>query len=425
MKKIFLAVVLCVGSILPVLAQEEAPQSEVATVKPQFMGHKGLDFSINTGLNIATKGGGVGVPVDIMLSKKFTKNFAFGIGAGVDIPTKGDAIIPIFADFKGFVPLQSTGITPYLDVRLGYAINTADDVTVGKGNYKTTVEMPNFFTFAIVPSVRFPLGHRCDFDCGIGYEHFVGLGKNSSGSGSGNVVFRAGFNFHKSTNPNRVKKPKFTHDSGFEFGFDIFGWHNAGLDLILGYKIDPRFSVAIGGGIAASTARNLKINSKVVGWSEANMKGNMTEIENESWSEHFGGYQIFVRGTYRALDKRFSPIAMVDLGITNGLEDFASSHSFGGNGQKTELHASVSPAHFFVRPAVGVSLRCGKNSYLEARVGYDVSGSKKNTDCIKDGNLWSRPYDVKSAELTHSVKGFSGLYVGIGWKHTFGLFSRH
>ncbi|MDE6270918.1 MAG: hypothetical protein K2M12_08730, partial [Muribaculaceae bacterium] len=218
-------------------------EKNVQTTSSSNTRHRKLDFYVGTGFNIATKGGSGSVPVDLTLSKRFSPNFSAGISTGIEIGTQkgADPVIPILADFHGFLPLNSTNITPFANLRLGYAINTAESytMTVGSGKYKEhiTVDQPNYVVLSIMPGIRIPLSHTTDVDLAIGYQHYIATGDNSSGSGA--FAIRAGFNFHASTDPNRAMKPRKVipmWQSGFEAGIEASGIGNYGGSILLGYK---------------------------------------------------------------------------------------------------------------------------------------------------------------------------------------------
>ena len=78
-------------------------------------GHKGLDFSVNAGYDIATKGGGGAVTTELELGKRFTKNIYWGFGAGADFSTSsGSGIsVPITTNIKTFFPSESSSIVPF------------------------------------------------------------------------------------------------------------------------------------------------------------------------------------------------------------------------------------------------------------------------------------------------------------------------
>ena len=397
-------------------------KSTVSTDGSCNIRHKGLDFSIGTGYNIGTKGGSGNIPVDLILSKRLSPNFSLGLGSGVQIPAgDGDAIIPIYADFKGFFPLSSTQITPFGDIQLGYAINTAGDKTVGSGKHAITVSTPNFVMFSIMPGVRIPLNHRTDVDLSVGYQHYVPTEGNG---GSGAIAFKVGFNFHRSTDPNfmsRIKPEVPTRNTGFEFGIEGFGVDEIGLGMQLGYKFSPQLSFALGLSYGARSEKNTEMSLTYFRQpdGQGDMVGEQRSLDYDDDID-IEPFKFFLRGEYRLNNNRFSPVASVDLGyrkicyeemyISSPLQD----NEISGNG-------------IFCRPAIGISWRTTNNSYLEARVGYEITNGYNKIDKVinQSGNL--NGYQSNHFESIHIKKdgcNLSGLYVSIGWKRTFSLFSK-
>lgn len=87
----------------------------------------------------------------------------------------------------------------------------------------------------------------------------------------------------------------------------------------------------------------------------------------------------------------------------------------------------ISGNGIFCRPAIGISWRTTNNSYLEARVGYEITNGYNKIDKVinQSGNL--NGYQSNHFESIHIKKdgcNLSGLYVSIGWKRTFSLFSK-
>lgn len=153
--------------------------------------HKGLDFNLSTGYHV-----GVGdfkdmgsIPVEIGLGKQFHPNLYVGLGTGAWIGTEEGSkpMIPITADAKLMFPLQSTQIKPVITVRLGYLLNTAEDVEGGKvdyGGYEIETEgysMPDFVMMEIMPGVQLPVSKTTDFLLSAGYTH--GFGTKGGGGG--------------------------------------------------------------------------------------------------------------------------------------------------------------------------------------------------------------------------------------------------
>lgn len=351
-------------------------------------GHKGLDFNVDLGYYAATKGGGGTFAPEVGFGKRFNKNFYWGVGSGLFIPTgDGDLQIPVTSDFKMYFPLASTSIVPMGVVRLGYIFNTADDVTVGSGKKKTTVEAPNFIMLQLMPGIQLPLSSAVDFNLAIGYTHFIPTG---GGDGSGAFTVKAGFGFHNALS--KTNKPIVpTRDNGIQFtieGASVAPWNIGRSDdkyssyggmLAVTYKMNPNISLGLGYGFEC-TSINLD-------------DGGHTE-------EAMPTHNMFLRGQYRLNDNRFSPIASCDLGIRK----FKPNYSEDDWGGKLEFGTN-----FFVAPAIGFSLRTTNNSYLECKVGYTIS-PKLSADF--------KPWKEEGISISGPV---SAPFIKLGFTHTFGL----
>lgn len=391
-------------------------------------GHKGLDFGVDMGVNIGTKGGGTSPFVGLTLGKRFTKNFFWGIGAGVDIPT-GDTevMLPFTTDFRIYIPINGTKITPYMHLSTGFVLNLADDVeySVGYGKWskKQTIEMPNYVPIQIMPSVMIPLSGKVDFNLGIGYTHYIAVGGSEGSNGSsGAVSIAAKFGFHQGPT-NRNRRPKVpTRDRGFSLTIeqqDVTPWNlNAddkysalGGAVVLGYKWNKNISFGLG--YAGSYFTN---NAKGEVYSVINSTGDRS-LYNDDWAEEIYGAQhkIFLRGEYRLNDNKFSPMASVDLGWRIYKE--TSEYYFDAYDKEGNLGAGSA---FFITPAIGASLRTTNNSYLTLKVGYEIAPAFKekvfNSDTYR--NSYSGYWHKENVLKKHST---SGLFLSLGWTHTFKL----
>lgn len=80
--------------------------------------------------------------------------FFAGIGAGVNYYTDADLVsIPIFADFRGTLPITNSKIAPFLDMKIGYTVNDVEG-----------------FYFAPGIGIRIATSRKAGFNVGIGYE---------------------------------------------------------------------------------------------------------------------------------------------------------------------------------------------------------------------------------------------------------------
>ncbi len=330
--------------------------------------HRGLDFNVDLGYHISTNGGSGSFFTQLGLGKRFTPTFYWGLGAGVMLPVSDGSkpIVPITSDFRLYFPFHASKLVLGGTMRLGYAINTADDITVGSGKYEQTIEMSNAVMIQVIPTLTVPISRRTDFNVGIGYTHLIAT---KGGSGSGAVTISAGFNFGRPSSFAKAKKPKRPIlDRGIQLSFDlgapgIGNYTMVGIGLAASYQLDPHLAVGLGFGI------------------DGDASGDGFEYEYENCSYEIGvntAYRLFARGVYRFSEKKLSPIAACDIGLRFIKWDDGTLDKFS------------SGTHFFVAPAVGGSLRMASNSYLNLKVGYQIE------------------------------KDLSGLLLNLGFTHTFG-----
>ena len=399
----------------------------------------GVGFVVDAGFDIATKGGGGDFAADIQLDKRFSKNFSAGIGAGVNVGFSDGAkpLIPFFADFKGLIPLQNSKVMPFMDLKVGYVLNTADDITVGSGKNKVTVKQPDYVLLSLMPGVRLPLNSKLDIDFGIGYQHYF---PTAGSGGSGAFGFKVGLNFHKSTDPNvinRIKEPKPvipTRNSGFEFGVEAFAARGFGGNVLLGYKYNPNLSFAVGVGYSYDEIMPAKTDFDY--YSQQNGEGYLVASESgyeHSYKSEHSTTRIFLRGEYRLNDNKLSPIGRVDLGYNIGGGDITDGDRYNGDSYHYEASRVTnesfdsSCSSLFINPAIGVSWRVTNNSYLECALGFEITGgfSKLDKTVNSRGNLHgTSQYHFESIHINQKGKNLSHLNFAITWKRTFGLFSK-
>lgn len=406
--------------------------SAVAQNNPAYSNdgrHKGLDFNISTGYHA-----GVGdfkdmgsIPVEIGLGKQFHPNLYVGLGTGAWIGTEEGSkpMIPITADAKLMFPLQSTQIKPIITVRLGYLLNTAGDVEGGTQEYEgiqyesAGYDAPDFIMMEIMPGVQLPVSKSTDFMISAGYTHgFASKG----GGGGGYFTVKAGLNFHK--NPNRIKKgPKrekvptrdkglqFTLEGGTNFGkFDDLLGYNA--NLVCTYKLNPHFSV--GGGVGYEKFKPFTAwdNDGNYGSEGEDIQvitpGRNSGEYDEDYYAYYGdvtALNVFARGVYRITNRRFSPFVSVDAGV--GLYSFDEAMIQGYD----DMFDEPSKIRPYVSPAIGLSIRTTKNSYIEIKGGYTfVTGVKAQ----KSYNAEQDTY------VSTAGKSLCRPFVSLGFTHTFG-----
>lgn len=394
----------------------------------------GVGFVVDAGVDIATKGGSGSGGANIQLEKHFSKNFSAGIGTGISIGFNDEAkpTVPIFADFKGLAPLSNSKAMPFIDLKAGYVLNTADDITVGSGKYQTTVKAPDHIMLSIMPGVRFPLGSKLDLDLGIGYQHYF---PTSGDGGSGAIGFRVGLNFHKSTDEDYIKKRKEpkpvipTRNNGFEFGIEAQAARGFGGNMLLGYKCNPNLSLAVGFGF--STDEIMVPSTEFEYYSMEDGEGNLLSSVSRGKHSYKSGHtttRVFLRGEYRLNDNVISPIGRVDLGYNIGGgnitdDEVGDCYRFEISYNRGESYSN-SCSSLFINPAVGLSWRVTNNSYLECALGFEICGgfSKFDEKYNETGTIHGSRYH--SIRIMQDGKNLSHLNFAITWKRTFSLFSK-
>ena len=385
---------------------EQISKDESSLNESNNTGHRGLDFDIDAGYNINTKGGGGAVAADVLVGKRFNKSIYWGLGAGVNISTGGSTVvtIPVETRLNVFFPIGDSKFTPFGSLTTGYNINTKG----GDGSYFVS----------LAPGFSYPLSSKVDFNFSAGYAHSFYKGGNG-----GAVVIKVGFSFHKPLVPGEKGPYIPTRDKGLQITFEGEGVNPWNIDqdqkqgmaavggsLILGYKMSPNISFGIGYGADWMSFASRTTDTR---YSGQDLEGEVKNV-SEGWDYMTNNlmHRIFVRGQYRLNDKRFSPIAALDLGLRlyrydseymfeNSIEDYRSSYD------------GLSKAGFFVTPQVGFSWRTTNNSYLEMKLGYTISGSLK--EFRKTAN-W--PYGNGSELFVGKKISMAGLFISIGWTRT-------
>lgn len=401
-------------------------------------GHSGLDFYVGSGLS--AKDGVTILPFEAIISKPVSPGLSFGFGGGYESVRANGAKssqIPLFLDGKVSFRLGN-GVGSLGELRLGYSIGQDVKIKSGKKTYK--VDGADGFIINVMPAgMRFALGKRVDLDVVLGISTTVPADGGKAATYFGG---RLGLNFHKAnktysrysvnqTKEEKPKKPKIvypTRKNGFEIGIEGVCLNGYGASLLLGYKVNPKLSFALGTEVTGGKSYDSPEWTKSY-FSQKDGEGEpFMERHGDKEADGFDGgawVKIFLRGEYRFVDKRFSPIARVDIG-------------YGGSSDgvllQRDLIAASSVYDFdgktvggiLVRPAIGFSWRCTKNSYLEAAVGYEFISGVKSIDKVynQSGN-----YDGKGSKHYESIRlkeggvDFSGLTLGLTWKRTIKWFS--
>ena len=347
-------------------------------------GHKGLDVSFEGGV-LVNKGGSANGLGSIEIGKRFNQNFYWGVGAGAIGGGNADVQIPINTTFKGLFPVNRTGIAPNIAFRTSFVYNTGGGESYpigGRTLYET--EAHHAMQFSLMPGIQIPIGQKVDFNLNLGYACTVVF----DGGTSHSFMATAGFGFHKPWEKvQRTKAP--TRNSGLQFsmeggvGMGAHSLFRGGGALVLSYKLNPHVSAGLGYGPGF-----IKVSRK--------------ELRNSSNYEHDQRgvfHTIFLRGQYRLTDKRLSPFASADLGLR--LYDF--TNLFSTVPWSFDRKPDSKKNGFLFAPAVGASLRTTNNSYLELKVGYNLTSGVK---------------DSKASDITYEGAGLCDFFASIGFTYT-------
>lgn len=384
------------------ITKEEVEEKPAKKVVVSDGKHRGLDFGINAGYLI-----GVGDAKDsnfpsleMSLGKQLNKNLYLGLGAGAWIPTgDGDLQIPISVDSKIMFPSRSSNVTPLGIVRLGYVINTADDVKIDGYGYMDdqTIEAENAFMLQIMPGIELPLSKKTDFLLAAGYTHAF-----TDGGGGGYFSVKAGLNFHKNQSlkprPKRPKAP--VREKGFEVTLEAgtamapFGEFGIMTNLVFSYKLNSHLSLGIGGGYEELTPEGKGQAQYISGAAESH------------YSMTFGVAEAvrgFLRGSYRITERRFAPIVSCDA----GMRFYTNNNSY--IAEREFYYVDYEDNAFFIAPSVGFSWRTTNNSYIEMKAGYEFAQPNKSQKDVYTGYYYCVPSINTNA-----------TFVSLGFTHTFG-----
>ncbi len=414
---------------LGLYAQEQ--KQKITINSPEFKEyndgrHKGLDFSLRTGfmLGVGDAKGADMIPIDLSLGKQISDKLYFGLATGAWIGAKENSstLIPIALDTKLMFPSPTSNTKFNFGLRLGYLVATDDKVS-------------DMIVGELMPGIQFPISKSADFMLSLGYTH--AFATKSGGGDMGFFAAKIGFNFHK--NPFHVKKgPRRekvdTRDKGLQFtiegGFNPSPKKNyydeaygeGFFSLACTYKLNPRF--AVGGGIAYEHsepfARNYDDEASSdnydVQYIGTNYGGGMEERFG-FLNTGINSFKVYARGVYRPFDTRLSPIASLDLGIRcMEYENGYYSLDYGEWHRSFDLLDEPSKIGFYAQPAIGLSLRTTKNSYLELKGSILLASKFKGIKTYV-------PNDYDNSQLYFSARDKApnkSLFVSLGFTHTFG-----
>lgn len=404
MRHLYILTALLLGFINPAAAQENKYGIDGK--------HRGLDFSINAGYNagVGDMKGSSFLPLEIGVGKQFHPNLYIGVrsGAWVAVSDKATAQIPIMSDFKVMFPSSSVGkLKPIINARFGYLLNTEGgkeiEVEDGEGGtISAKSESVDMIVMELMPGVQIPISKTADFILSAGYTHGFAT---KGGGGGGFFSVKTAINFHKRDTKRPPREKVETRDKGLQYTIEGVANNRTqfggGGNLVFTYKLNPHISIGAGGGYHAFSPYNQK--------SEGDDYIQYIErVEYKlCYQSDIQMYNFFARGNYRLTDRRFSPMATMDIGVRkyNIDEDFY--------GYKENLYEVLGfpSTSLYVAPAIGVSIRTTKNSYFEFKLGYNIGSNVKAKKVADFEN------DVYASTPS---KNMSYGFFSIGFTHTLG-----
>lgn len=405
MRHFYVLIALLAGFINPAAAQENKYSIDGK--------HRGLDFSINAGYNagVGDMKGSSFLPLEIGIGKQFHPNLYIGVrsGAWVAVSDKATAQIPIMSDFKVMFPSSSEGkLKPIINARFGYLLNTEGgkeiEVEDGEGGTITAKsESVDMIVMELMPGVQIPISKTADFILSAGYTHGFAT---KGGGGGGFFSVKTAINFHKRDTKRPPREKVETRDKGLQYTIEgeannrtQFG---GGGNFVFTYKLNPHISIGAGGGYHAFSPYNQKSDGDdYIQYIERGVEHKLC------YQSDIQMYNFFARGNYRLTDRRFSPMATMDIGVRkyNIDEDFY--------GYKENLYEVLGfpSTSLYVAPAIGVSIRTTKNSYFEFKLGYNIGSNVKAKKVADFEN------DVYASTPS---KNMSYGFFSIGFTHTLG-----
>ena len=405
MRHLYILTALLLGFINPAAAQENKYGIDGK--------HRGLDFSINAGYNagVGDMKGSSFLPLEIGVGKQFHPNLYIGVrsGAWVAVSDKATAQIPIMSDFKVMFPSSSVGkLKPIINARFGYLLNTEGgkeiEVEDGEGGtISAKSESVDMIVMELMPGVQIPISKTADFILSAGYTHGFAT---KGGGGGGFFSVKTAINFHKRDTKRPPREKVETRDKGLQYTIEGVANNRTqfggGGNLVFTYKLNPHISIGAGGGYHAFSPYNQKSEGDdYIQYIERGVEYKLC------YQSDIQMYNFFARGNYRLTDRRFSPMATMDIGVRkyNIDEDFY--------GYKENLYEVLGfpSTSLYVAPAIGVSIRTTKNSYFEFKLGYNICSNVKAKKVADFEN------DVYASTPS---KNMSYGFFSIGFTHTLG-----
>lgn len=352
-------------------AARRQPETGAARQQSDLGSFRGPRFSATAGI-MATLGDysfASGV-ISLGYGKDVSDQIYFGGGLQLGIPFNDSfPVTPsLFAENRIYFP-SSSNVSFLLRDRLSFSTDIEFE-SAGLG-------------IALLPSVMLPLNPTTDLLLSAGYQ----LGLSLDGGGAGhNLGFMATFDFHRAYGTAARTKPyrrRGVEVGGYFMMFpDVYEDHGETaiepeihMGLSIGYRFSPHLSIGM----------ELSMN-------DTNFV--IMEDGREVSSTYTNGPSLGLNGRYRLLDKTWSPVASVSVGIGTANEA----------GEKAFEDHNVPAFYFF--PRIGASLRPGAgNGHLEFYVGPSMGFTN-----VKRWNQDKR-----------SLHSFAQVEFGLSYYHTLKL----
>lgn len=363
------------------IAKEQAPVSDFNRL------YNGVEANIDMGALISTQsGGGSSFLGGIGIGKRFNDNLYLGGGAGINLSSGGGKAFPVYINPKIYFPFENSKLDLFLDARGG--------MSFFDGGHAGLAEL--------LLGIQIPVSRTTDFNVGAGY-----LMSFSDGNTSGAIAIKTGIGFHSSTNSVSArihKDPVPTRDNGIQLGIEgslgkslgtvesVYGVPGPyGINLTLGYKTNPQLS--FGGGFGFDLIKESPDMFSVKANQELPIYGK--DYENDIY-----WYSFMLYGNYRLTNNRLSPV----FNLIGGIKKYRIEQ------QEYHYGYNVSNVSYFISPEAGLSLRTTNNSYIELKVGANLS----------------TPLKVSEPHITFVDDKIttSSVYVKIGFAHTFKWLSK-
>ena len=203
----------------------------------------------------------------------------------------------------------------------------------------------------------------------------------------------------------------------WNIGSDLKTWHTGG-NIVLGYKLNPNISFGIGYGGSYSMAETNCIEH-YYGFGDKTEEAETDRTEDYDVCNDAVMHKIFLRGQYRMNDNRFAPIVGLDVGyriisLFDPEDYYEYIKHYSRYIPSADVDYDINKSSLFFNPSIGFSLRSTNNSYFEMKLGYSFYG-KIDGRSLEDYDSFGQHFVFEQKD-----SNLSGLFITMGWTHTFG-----